>query len=367
MTNRIHIIGVGSDGLAGLTARGRELARPRRTRRRVGQRPPALPEVDAERLRVGSDLPEVVERIAAAFGRQRVAVVASGDPLFYGVARYLVRPPRQGPVRGAAARQQHAAGLRPRQGDLGGGLPDQPVAPPARRRARPHPRRRDTVGLFTSEADDPAAVARELLARGLDYFRAYVCENLGGPDERVTQGELAEIADMKFDPLNVMILKRKPGRPDAPRPRQAAYAASATPTTSSPRAGPRAASSRRPRCGPSPWPSWPCNRGRWCGTWGPARGSVAIEAAQLSDPGTVFAIEQDAADYHLILANAETFGVRNLRAVHGTAPAVFAGCRRRTRSSSAATAARWPACSRRRARRCGPAAGWWSTSRRWRC
>jgi precorrin-6Y C5,15-methyltransferase (decarboxylating) len=39
----------------------------------------------------------------------------------------------------------------------------------------------------------------------------------------------------------------------------------------------------------------------------------------------VYAVEQDAADFHLILANADTFGVRNLKAVHGTAPAVFAG------------------------------------------
>jgi precorrin-6Y C5,15-methyltransferase (decarboxylating) len=37
----------------------------------------------------------------------------------------------------------------------------------------------------------------------------------------------------------------------------------------------------------------------------------------------VYAIEQDAADYHLILANAEAFGVKNLKAIHGTAPAVF--------------------------------------------
>ena len=58
---------------------------------------------------------------------------------------------------------------------------------------------------------------------------------------------------------------------------------------------------------------------------GAGSGSVAIEAAQLAQPGMVYAIEQDAADYHLILANAETFGVRNLRAIHGTAPAVFAG------------------------------------------
>src|SRR5205085_3486055 len=79
----------------------------------------------------------------------------------------------------------------------------------------------DTVGLFTSETDDPPRIARQLLARGLDYFRAYVCENLGGPDERVTQGELAEIADMEFAPLNVMILKRKPGRPDQQGPTSA--------------------------------------------------------------------------------------------------------------------------------------------------
>src|SRR5262245_14578762 len=72
----------------------------------------------------------------------------------------------------------------------------------------------ETVGLFTSEQHDPPRIARELLARGIDYFRAYVCENLSGPNERVTQGELAEIAEMDFDPLNVMILKRKPDRPD---------------------------------------------------------------------------------------------------------------------------------------------------------
>src|SRR5262249_55313951 len=74
----------------------------------------------------------------------------------------------------------------------------------------------ETVGLFTGEEEGPPEIARQLLARGLDYFRAYVCENLGAPDERVTQGELSEIQEMEFAPLNVMILKRKPGRPDRP-------------------------------------------------------------------------------------------------------------------------------------------------------
>jgi precorrin-6Y C5,15-methyltransferase (decarboxylating) len=97
----------------------------------------------------------------------------------------------------------------------------------------------EVVGLFTSEEEGPAQVARELLARGLDYFRAFVCENLGAPDERVTQGELSDLQEMEFAPLNVVILKRKPGRPD--QPAQGGRAASATPTTSSPRAVPRAA------------------------------------------------------------------------------------------------------------------------------
>jgi precorrin-6Y C5,15-methyltransferase (decarboxylating) len=51
---------------------------------------------------------------------------------------------------------------------------------------------------------------------------------------------------------------------------------------------------------------------------------VAIEAAQLVAPGLVYAIEQDAADFHLIGANLETFGVKNVKPVFGTAPAVFA-------------------------------------------
>ena len=72
------------------------------------------------------------------------------------------------------------------------------------------------VGLFTTDAAPPAAVAQALLDRKIDYFTAYVCENLGSPDERVTHEELVEIAKQDFSPLNVLILLRKPGVPDRP-------------------------------------------------------------------------------------------------------------------------------------------------------
>jgi precorrin-6B C5,15-methyltransferase / cobalt-precorrin-6B C5,C15-methyltransferase len=57
---------------------------------------------------------------------------------------------------------------------------------------------------------------------------------------------------------------------------------------------------------------------------GAGSGSVAIEMAQLVAPGVVYAIEQDSADFHLIAANLQTFGVTNVKPVFGTAPAVFA-------------------------------------------
>src|SRR5262249_29103711 len=58
---------------------------------------------------------------------------------------------------------------------------------------------------------------------------------------------------------------------------------------------------------------------------GAGSGAVAIEAAQLSHPGMVYAIEQDAADYHLSRATADPLGVHTRPAAHGRAPAVFAG------------------------------------------
>ena len=91
----------------------------------------------------------------------------------------------------------------------------------------------EKIGLFSSDDCPPARLARQLLERGIDYFRAYVCENLGSPDERVTQAELADLAAMDFNPLNVMILIREPNRPDRASAGRAATGSSAIPTTRS--------------------------------------------------------------------------------------------------------------------------------------
>jgi precorrin-6Y C5,15-methyltransferase (decarboxylating) len=182
----------------------------------------------------------------------------------------------------------------------------------------------ETVGLFTTAAEGPASIARQLLVRGLDYFRAYVCENLGGPDERVTQGELAEIQEMEFAPLNVLILKRKPGKPDLPRS-AGRFRRFGNPDDVFAQSRPKSGLITQAEVRALALAQLDIHPGDVVWDIGAGSGSVAIECAQLAQPGTVYAIEQDAADYHLILANADMFGVKNLKAVHGSAPAVFTG------------------------------------------
>jgi precorrin-6B C5,15-methyltransferase / cobalt-precorrin-6B C5,C15-methyltransferase len=318
---KIHIVGVGGDGLAGLTSRARDLVAGADLLVGSDGALRLLPEVNAERVRIGSDLGEVTEKLRASFGKQRIVVVATGDPLFYGVARYLCD--RLGKERFEVlphVSSMQLAFARVKETWEEAYLTDLSVR--SLDDVLDRIRTAETVGLFTSETYHPARIARELLVRGLDYFRAYVCENLGGKDERITQGELSEIQGMTFDGLNVMILKRKPGRPDVPRAAKRlarfgnpddVFAQSRPKTGLITQAEVRAIALAQLDLQPG------------CVMWdvGAGSGSVALEAAQLVDPGRVYAIEQDSADYHLIVANAETFGVRNVQAVFGTAPAVF--------------------------------------------
>ncbi len=321
MPSRIPILGIGPDGLAGLTQRSTELL----TNAEVVFGSEAalrlIPELAAEKVKIGTDLPEIVARMKSLVDSKRLAVVAVGDPLFYGTARYLcekIGPDLFEVVPHVSSMQLAFARIKQTWEEAY--LTD--LSSKALEDVIDKVRTAETVGLFTSEKYTPNRIARELLARGLDYFRGYVCENLGGRDERITQAELVEIQDMRFDPLNVMILKRKPGVPDKPRSGSKLrrfgnpddlFAQSRPKTGLITQAEVRAVALAQLDLQP----------GDMVWDVGAGSGSVAIEMAQLVEPGLVYAIEQDAADFHLIQANLETFAIRNVKPIFGTAPGVF--------------------------------------------
>src|SRR5947209_10866419 len=129
---------------------------------------------------------------------------------------------------------------------------------------------------------------------------------------------------MEFAPLNVMILKRKPGRPDQQR-RAARFRRFGNPDDVFAQSRPKSGLITQAEVRAIALAQLAIRPGDVVWDIGAGSGSVAIEAARLSEPGMVYAVEEDAADYHLILANAQTLGVRNVKAVHGTAPAVLGG------------------------------------------
>ena len=315
--NKIHIIGIGDDGLEGVISPARQLIEQAQLVVGAESTLARLPAVKAERLVVGGNLDEAIERIARA-GDKRVVVLASGDPLFYGVARYLCDKlgkdrfevvPHVSSMQLAFARVKESweeAFLT--------NLANRPLE-----QAIEKIRVATKAGLFTSEACPPKVVAKALLDRRIDYFSAYVCENLGSPDERVTQGALAEIAAQDFSPLNVMILVRRPNAPDRPSEaigRRLFGNADEAFLQSKPKQGLLTPAEVRSMALAE------MDLGPTSTVWdiGAGSGSVAIEAAQIAAGGTIYAIEMDPEDHQLITANAERFGVANLVAVLGRAP-----------------------------------------------
>jgi precorrin-6Y C5,15-methyltransferase (decarboxylating) len=320
-TGKVFIVGIGDDGVEGMTSHAVRLVES--AERLVGPDScrDLVPAGLQGRLETVGSLDELVERIED-LGNRRLVVLASGDPLFYGTARYVCS--RLGKDRFEVV--PHVSSMQLAFARVKESWEDAYLASLSGlstiERVIEKIRTVDTAGLFTSEQWPPTVVAASLLEQGLQGYQAYVCENLGSPDERVTQGSLKEIASDSFGPLNVMILVRPSG-----------------PSEASDEAGRRLFGNRdelflqsRPKRGlltPAEVRSLALAELSLTSrsvVWdvGAGSGSVAIEAARLAPEGQVFAIEMDPDDHRLIEENAERFGVRNLRAVLGRAPEAWA-------------------------------------------
>ena len=317
---KVQIVGIGDDGVEGMTAQARRLVEDAEVLVGPDSCGVVLPGPLRDRLQAAANLEQLVERIEAAGGR-RTVVLASGDPLFYGTARYVCAKlgkdrfevvPHVSSMQLAFARVKESW-----EEAFLANLAGQSIE-----RVIDRVRTSETAGLFTSEQWPPAAVAQALLDHGIDAFQAYVCENLGSPDERVTQGSLAEIAKESFAPLNVMILVRK-----AKAPEQAGQVG--TRTFGNPDECFLQSRPKRGLLTPSEVRSLALAELQLRPTsvmWdvGAGSGSVGLEGARLARDGRVYAIEMDPDDHALIRENAARFGVTNLDPILGKAPDAWA-------------------------------------------
>lgn len=316
----VSIIGIGDDGLEAVSNAVRQLILGADLLAGKERTLALVPEAPGKRLKVGTDLDAVVREINAA-GEAKVAVLVNGDPLFYGLARFLCD--RLGNDRCDII--PHVSSMQLAFARVKENWDEAYLTNLANHKLETvleKIRVATKVGLFTTDEISPTMVARKLLARKIDYFTVYVCENLGARNERVTRGTIVEIADQEFQPLNVMVLVRESDIPDEPREsriRSLFGNADEEFVQSTPKHGLLTPAEVRAvalaqmalRSDSVVWDV------------GAGSGSVSVEAALLSPGGQVFAIEQDHDDEALIRENADRFGVSNVTPVLGTAPEVW--------------------------------------------
>lgn len=317
----LSIIGIGDDGLNAASAAVRErigaaqvLLGDERALALLGESAPG------ERVRLTGDLEQVATQVAA-IGDKAAVLVVFGDPMFYGLARFLIERfgKDQFEVLPHVSSMQLAFARVMESWDEAY-LTDLAIHPlPA---VVEKIRTAQKVGLFTNPDVGPGDVAKALLDRKIDYFTAYICENLGARDERVTRGDLREISNSDFSSLNVMILIRNEDAPDRPRD-DVGRRLFGNPDDAFLQAKPKQGLLTPSEVRALALAQMDIAAASIVWDVGAGSGSVSVEAAQLARDGAVYAVEMDAEDHGLIQENCDRFGVANVIPVLGKAPEAF--------------------------------------------
>jgi precorrin-6Y C5,15-methyltransferase (decarboxylating) len=308
----VSVVGMGDDGCRSLSSRAFDAI----ARARVlvgGKRQLAFfPEFEGTRLTISGKLEPVLQELARLAEEETVCVLASGDPLFFGIAARVIEQlgrehveviPAPSSVQWAFAR----AGL-PWEGAALISVHGRPLAGVcAQLRAA------ERAALLTDAENSPARIAQHLLDHGTPGFRAWVCEHLTGPDERVRSYELPQLAAATdIAPLNVLLLERSHGAraPVIPYLPESAF------DKRMPKAG--LITKREIRALSLAALGLRADSVVW--DIGAGSGSVGIEAALIARRGRVYAVETDAECVAMIRDNLRAHGADNLHVVHGLAP-----------------------------------------------
>lgn len=317
---KIFILGVGDEGPAGLTEHCHSILDSAQTLIAAPSTLKQLSDCQADKIPFKDDLDEIVQCIESN-REKRIVVLSLGDPLFFGTTRYLcdqIGKEHFEIIPHVSMMQLAFARIRETWDDAF--FSD--LSSRSLESLFDKIRFAEKVGLFTSENATPSQVAQMLIDQRADYFKAFVCEDIASPKERITECSLAELCDLEFDSLNILILIRSDSRPEIPNQDSGLKLfgnADQYFLQSQPKRG--LLTPAEIRCIALGMMGLQSDSIVW--DVGAGSGSVAIEAARLCSNGNVFAIEMDQDDFSLLQSNAERFQLANVVPVHGEAPSAW--------------------------------------------
>ncbi len=317
MTTRraVTVVGIGADGCSGLSSRAAGAVASARVLAGGERHLAFFPQFQGERILIDRNLTAALDRVAGLADETQVCVLASGDPLFFGIGARLLECipvedvefiPHPSSVQWAFARiglaWEDAAFVsfhgRGREG----------LAARVRRRRK--------VALLTDRMNAPPALARHLLEHGARDWRGVLCEDMGGAGERVRRCALEELAALDdVRPLNLLLLLR----PDGWRPPPA------IPFLSDEAFEKRGGLITKREVRLLALAALAPSEDGVVWDIGAGSGSVAVEAALVACEGRVYAVESDPECLEYCRRNARAHGADNVRVVAGRAPEALDG------------------------------------------
>ncbi len=263
---------------------------------------------------------EMLDLVEESLLHGDVAVLASGDPLFFGIGKTLLQrfDPEQVVIRPALSAVQLAcARFKVAWDDMAllslHGRPLGDIPGRVLRHAK--------VMLFTDTTNSPDQVAAALFdvltacgdQEKLHGVRVRVAENLGLDDERLFEGSLEDIRTMSFGPLNMMLVEHavQPGKSRFGLTEHEIDHSRGLITKNEVRAA-----ALHKLCLPQEGVLWDIGGGS---------GSVSVEAACLNPDLSVFIVEKKPEEQENIRRNIKKFNTYNVHLVCGEAPAGLGG------------------------------------------
>ena len=314
MSKWLTIIGMGEDGWEGLSARARLAVETAEVIVGSARLLAFLPTTRAEIHEWPQPFSAVVDRIRPLTGRKTV-VLATGDPLNYGVARKLMEfiPFAEMEI------VPHLSAFSLAASRVGWSLPDcDTLTLHGREAAHIEPFIQPGANLIVLTADRSTIpeVARRLTARGFGQSEITVLENMGGSRERQSRFIAEAVPAMDVSDLNTLaihcvaspgakVFSRLAGLPDD------AFVHDGQLTKRDVRAATLAALAPTPE--------------KLLWDVGAGCGSISIEWMRAARGCTSIAFENNANRLAMITANADVLGAPRLKVVAGEAPGTYDG------------------------------------------
>ncbi len=306
----IHVIGAGIAGQEGFTPRALELIEQSELLFGSARLLELFPDYGGEKVLIENETrAEMVSRLSDFAGR--AVVLSSGDPLFFGVGRYLLRNLTDELIEflpNVTSVQYAFAKIREPWDDTIF------VSAQARELKEVVDRivANDKAAVLTDSINTPGMIGRELLSRQRSGYKAFLCENLGTPEEKIRVTDIRGLLELDVAPLNLLILIKEYEEdaqqyvPTLGIPDDEFVSIKKLITKEEVRVVTLAKLKlRHDMC------LWDIGAGS---------GSICVEADHLLPNGRIFAIERNEECRQFIKENLQKFNTRNVALIEGDAP-----------------------------------------------